>query len=43
MPEIQSQFGDVLYAGPWNPVTQKPGYEYIQNFTVQVSQSMPEG
>ncbi|KAH0840310.1 hypothetical protein J3R83DRAFT_1321 [Lanmaoa asiatica] len=42
-PQPQSQLGDVLYAGPWNPVTPKPGYGYIQNFTVKISQSMPKG
>lgn len=42
-PQPQSQLGDVLYAGPWNPVTPKPGYGYIQNFTVKVSQSMAQG
>lgn len=42
-PQPQSQLGDVLYAGPWNPVTPKPGYGYIQDFTVQVSPSMPKG
>jgi hypothetical protein len=42
-PQPQSQLGEVLYAGPWNPVTPKPGYGYMQNFTVQVSQYMPTG
>ncbi|KAG8219053.1 hypothetical protein J3R82DRAFT_4809 [Butyriboletus roseoflavus] len=42
-PQPQSQLGDVLYAGPWNPVTPKPGYGYIQDFTVTIPQSMPKG
>lgn len=42
-PQPQSQLGEVLYAGPWNPVTPKPGYGYMQDFTVQVSQYMPKG
>lgn len=42
-PQPQSQLGDVLYAGPWNPVTPKLGYGYIQDFTVKISQSMPKG
>ncbi|KIJ13306.1 hypothetical protein PAXINDRAFT_100770 [Paxillus involutus ATCC 200175] len=42
-PQPQSQLGDVLYAGPWNPVTAKPGYGYYQDFTVQISEYMPKG
>ncbi|KAF8834567.1 hypothetical protein BDN67DRAFT_563103 [Paxillus ammoniavirescens] len=42
-PQPQSQLGDVLYAGPWNPVTAKPGYGYYQDFTVQIPAYMTKG
>ena len=42
-PQPESQLGSVLYAGPWNPVTPKPGYGYYQDFTLQVPQYMTTG
>ncbi|KAF9235577.1 hypothetical protein BU15DRAFT_77894 [Melanogaster broomeanus] len=42
-PQPQSQLGSVLYAGPWNPVTLKPGQGYYQDFTMQISEYQPKG
>ncbi|KAH7887312.1 hypothetical protein F5I97DRAFT_816617 [Phlebopus sp. FC_14] len=42
-PQPSAQLGEVLYAGPWNPVTPKPGDGFYEDFTVQIPKYTPKG